>query len=273
MEYSYACPLCFSNRNKPLSRDLFKCVNCKAVFNAGYSPAGYEENYFVDMYKDQYGKTYHQDYDNIYALSSFRLITILKLLHRKDLKNISLLDIGSAMGFFLKCARDMGIGDILGNEISVFASESSQKDFQINTVSSSFLDFEPGQDFDIITAWYFVEHSEDPVYVIKKIFSLLRPGGVFGLAVPSFFGPQYFYHRKLWIDAFPRDHRVEFSPSVINNILKKVGFKKVYVKPAGFHPERILSKNSIFFPVFTYLYRYFSKFTGFSDTIEVFAVK
>ncbi|MCP4135312.1 MAG: class I SAM-dependent methyltransferase [bacterium] len=265
------CPTCTSRRYRSISSNLHTCLKCGIAFNSAYKTLVYDDNYFLDEYKKQYGKTYLDDYNHIYKLSQKRLNLIFKYLQKRN--DIRLLDIGSAMGFFLKCALDSGITRLAGIEISEYASSYCKKEFDISISNSPFSEIKELDSFDIVTAWYFIEHCENPLSEIKKIAGTIPKGGVFAFSTPSIFGPLFKFNIQQWIDSHPKDHRVDFSPSSAKKILKNAGFRKVYIKPAGIHPERILSKNSIFFGPFSFFYGLFSRITAFSDTIEVYAVK
>ena len=102
---------------------------------------------------------------------------------------------------------------------------------------------------------------------------MLNDGGVFALAVPSCFGPMFYFDRNEWVRTHPKDHRIDLSPEGAKKILKDIGFKKVKVIKCGYHPERVLRRESLFFMPFELIYRLYSSLTGFSDTIEIYAVK
>lgn len=256
-----------------ISESLRYCPSCSVSYNAAYRPLDYDDRYFLDEYQKQYGKTYEQDFPSIYNLSQQRLIKLLKHFPGKEYQGLRLLDIGSAMGFFLKAASDMGIGEVMGVEISRYASEYCSRTFGFSVINEAYSpDTIQGQ-FDIITAWYFIEHCPDPVRVIKELYGKLKPAGMLAFAVPSIFGPQYIFHKRAWAAEHPADHRIDFSPVSLKKVLKNAGFKKVFFSPGGFHPERIVPRESVFFGVFTCFYRYFSQRLSFSDTIEVYAVK
>jgi len=268
------CPVCSSEDFEDISSSLHRCRNCSAGFNSGYKPLLYNNNYFIDEYREQYGKTYLDDYDHIYSMSMERLKRIVPLVSKqKDLKNASLLDIGSAMGFFLKAAMDSGLGQLKGIEISEYAGGYCRDEFGIDVITSSFDDIEDPGMFDIITAWFFIEHCEDPGDVIGRIFSSLNQGGVLAFSSPSISGPLFRFNREEWIKTHPGDHRIDLSPASARTLLKKIGFKKVHIRAAGIHPERIVPRESILFRPFSFLYKIFSRLTAFSDTIEVYAVK
>lgn len=268
------CPVCSSDNGASIATDLYHCTTCRISFNAGYRPREYDDNYFLDEYRNQYGKTYLEDHDAIYAVSKKRLSRILKHIKiKKSPSAYSLLDVGSATGFFLQCARDSGIRNVSGIELSEYASRYCREHFHIPVIRSSFADVALAEKHDIITAWFFIEHCSDPVQVLKKIYSSLADGGVFAFSTPSIFGPLFVFDKASWIRTHPMDHRIDFSPGGARKILKKIGYKTIAVRPAGIHPERVVPPHSLLFKPFSILYRLFSALTSFSDTIEVYAVK
>ena len=272
--FELQCPLCLSGRTEEIYENhisLFKCRSCGIIFNATHRLLEYDDSYFTSQYREQYGKTYLEDFKNIYAASIRRINRIIKL--KKDIGSSRLLEIGSAMGFFLKAALDSGIKDVLGIEISGFAAKYCAETFHINVINSSFDETELNGKFDIIAVWYFLEHSHNPLEVVKSIFNSLNNGGIFAFSAPSFFGPQNLFSRNEWFSTHPEDHRIDFSPNVVKKFLKRIGFRKIIVFPGGIHPERIIRADSIFFRPFSKVYSGISRLLSFSDTIEVYAVK
>jgi SAM-dependent methyltransferase len=268
------CPICSSPSTLLISDNLYSCGICGITFNTAYAVKSYSDTYFLDEYRNQYGKTYIEDYDNIYALSSSRLSAIFNYLPNKSRRSdLSILDIGSAAGFFLACARDMGIGSVTGIEISDYASTYCLEHFKIPVIRSSFADVTLTSTYSIITAWYFIEHTADPVAMMEKIHHSLTPGGVFAFSVPSIFGPLFVFNRERWVRTHPTDHYMDFSPRGIKKILTGLGFSNIHVKAAGIHPERIFNPQSLLFRPFALLYGSVSRLISFSDTMEVYAIK
>lgn len=268
-----SCPLCDSSRSRALRNDVLRrCGNCGVIFNTQYRALDYDDSYFTADYRKQYGRTYEEDFENIYRLSLGRIKRISALSDRGDISGLSLLDAGSAMGFFLKAALDSGIKKVTGLEISGFASKYCREKFGIKVINSSFEDAEPGK-FDIITGWYFLEHCREPLKTAQKIYNMLHDGGVFAFSLPSSFGPQYFFSNDEWLKSHPADHIVDFSPAAARRFLKLIGFSKIKIFPGGIHPERIISQDSLMFRPFSILYTLISRITSFSDTIEVYAKK
>ena len=270
-EQPYNCPLCSKPSEKQITGDLFKCGKCELIFNINCRSLSYDRDYFISEYERQYGRTYPEDFKNIYSLSVQRLKIILQLI--KNRNDLSLLDIGSAAGFFLKAAEDSGIQKVMGVEISAFASDYCRKNFSIDVIESPFEDAVINEKFDIITSWFFIEHLADPLNAMKRIYDLLNEGGVFGLAVPSCFGPMFLFKKNEWIKTRPVDHRIDLSPKAAKTVLKNIGFKKVRAFRSGYHPERIMDRDSFLFKPFDLCYDIFTRVTAFSDTIEIYAVK
>ncbi len=269
---SLNCPLCGKSSDENISIDLHKCGKCSLVFNVNCKSLSYDRDYFISEYQGQYGKTYIEDFDNIYRMSVNRLDEIFKVL-KSGRTGCSVLDIGSAAGFFLKAAKDKGITKLKGIEISAFASDYCRKTFSIDVIESPFESAEIDEKFDIITSWFFIEHLMEPLQAMERIYQMLNDRGIFAMAVPSYFGPMFYLNREEWIKSHPKDHRIDLSPKGAKKILKEIGFKKVKITKCGYHPERVLSRDSIFYKPFELLYRVYTSITGFSDTIEIYAVK
>jgi len=265
------CPVCGKPSRHEISTSLKRCAECGIIFNTEFKSLSYGRDYFIDEYREQYGKTYIEDFDNIYSMAQGRLDRIL--CHFRGTEGLSLLDLGCAAGFFLKAAKDRGIEDLLGIEISPFAAQHCRENFGIEVIESPFNNADNSRMFSVISSWFFLEHMAEPYEVIQRVYSMLEDGGVFALGIPSWFGPSFHFNRKGWIDTHPQDHMIDLSPSSAKKILKKAGFRRVKVYRSGYHPERVVKKDSWVYPLFEPPYNLFSRVTAYSDTIEIYAVK
>ena len=145
----FYCPFCGTNKNKCISESLYYCKKCQHVINLNHKHISYDKDYFLSEYENQYGKTYINDYENIYRVSVKRINRIKNILGinssygcstpvvNNSLKNFSLLDLGCALGFFLKAAQDQGAEPLLGIEISEFASKYCTSKFSINVLNGN----------------------------------------------------------------------------------------------------------------------------------------
>jgi len=265
------CPICKGQEFNAITESLLHCLKCGIIYNTAWSPLSYSRNYFIEEYASQYGKTYIDDFKNIYSLSVSRLDKILKHIELKP--ELSILDIGCAAGFFLKAAQDRGIKNLTGIEISSFASSYCRNNYKINVINTPFEEVSIEAGYDIITAWFFIEHSPDPAAHLKKIYNLLADGGILAMALPSWFGPLFYFRKKQWIKTRPVDHKIDVSPDSVKKMLKYAGFETLSIHRCGYHPERVIKKGTILYNLFEPLYRIFTGITSFSDTIEVYARK
>ncbi len=273
MEKDVNCVICKLAKPVDIGLNLFHCKSCGTVFNFNHTELEYNDSYFLSDYKKQYGKTYLEDFDNIYNSSKKRITRLFKKLPNSDRSKLKILDIGSALGFFLKAAEDSGVGQVKGIEISKYASNYCKNDLQIDVIQSSFESIKFDENFDIISAWYFIEHNKNVADVITKIYNILNNGGVFAFSVPSSFGPLFKFNIKKWIETHPVDHSIDFTPKSIKLFLKQIGFTSISIYPAGIHPERVMNPKSLFYKIFKPLYKIYSNIFAFSDTIEVYAKK
>lgn len=267
------CPICGTQSTRRINESLRHCTSCSVAYNASYRPLSYDDRYFLDEYKRQYGKTYEQDFSVIYTVSKRRVKKILQHFPERERQSLRLLDIGSAMGFFLKAASDMGFGEVQGMEISRYASEYCIKNFKFSVIQKAYSPVEIPGLYDIITAWFFIEHSPDPLQVIRELYDKLKSPGMLAISVPSIFGPQFLLNREIWAETHPADHRIDFSPGALKKLLKDIGFHSVYFKPGGYHPDRVVSPSAFYFPLFSFFYTWFTRLFYFSDTLEVYALK
>ena len=270
------CPVCGGVRSRPVAENApyRRCRKCGAVFNTAHAPLSYSDSYFTTDYKAQYGRTYEEDFDPIYRSAQTRIGRILKLWASAHSGTpSSLLDIGCALGFFLKAAEDSGFTRLSGIEISQFAAEYARTRFGYAVEQKPFAPSALTGPYDAITAWYFLEHLENTAEALSAVCRSLRPGGIAAFSLPSYRGPLFTFSRREWVRTHPTDHRVDFSPKSVRAAMKNAGFSKVKVYPSGIHPERVIPRTSLLFPLFAPLYGVFSRLSAFSDTIEVYALK
>lgn len=242
---------------------FYKCPRCGNLYNSGYKTTAYEGDYFEDEYKKQYGLSYIDDKKNIQKKMFTRLNHIKKYMNQTEGKR--LLEIGSAAGFFLEIASDSGFLS-QGWEISAYMSEYANKQGN-KTTQGNFLDLldnEKTGNFDLVCAFYSIEHFQCQKKIWQGLSRLLNKGGLLALTVPSYFGPVYYFQKEQWIKTHPVDHFVDYSPSGIKKVCSLFGFKLLQAFPDAYHPERFIFGRSIIFRKF---YTMLQKKLVFSDTI------
>ncbi|MCW7463094.1 class I SAM-dependent methyltransferase [Leptospira limi] len=243
----------------------------------------YGDSYFMEEYKSQYKKSYYEDEPNLRAMAKRRLANLSKFapvpkVEKVDSKksspflNQTLLEIGSAAGFFLDEARIAGY-QTKGLELSPKEVEYSRNTLGLDVESSSVLSIEEGEwkeSFSVVSAFFVIEHIDDIEGIWKRLQTWLKPGGFLYLAVPSSFGPSFQTNPKEWFRTHPSDHFFDYSVHSLKKLLSILGFEVNYVRPMSYHSYRDLGLRG---KLPEWLYRLYANQFAYGDTIELIARK
>ena len=93
----------------------------------------------------------------------------------------------------------------------------------------------PGEAFDAVTAYYVIEHLDDPAAFLREARRILRPGGALLLRWPQS-APLVRWCRLLGvrIDLFDApSHLTDFTPESLKALLERKGFEAVRTWPGG----------------------------------------
>ncbi|MDE6719504.1 MAG: methyltransferase domain-containing protein, partial [Treponemataceae bacterium] len=310
----FDCPVCGekSSHGKIVARTAAhtfrRCPKCKMIYLAFStdSRVQYEKNYFEGEYKNQYGRTYLEDFDSIKAQGARRVRIIKKILKKNrlsktpaskkktsgatinyspstinySLSTINLLDVGCAYGPFLSAASEAGFSPF-GSDISVAAVNYVKNDLGFSCVNASFLDFDSEKEFgvsqfDALTMWFVIEHIQDLKSALTSANKFLKKGGVFAFSTPSASGVSARFSRQKFFEQSPRDHYSIWEIRRSKKILKMFGFKIKKIVSTGIHAERIpffkkreIQKGTFLFSLAVILCKMFK----LGDTYEVYCVK
>lgn len=207
----------------------------------------------------------------------------LKSLILKKMSTGKILDIGCNTGFFLD---EMAGFDRYGIDRSPSHGKIAQAKYGNNIFIGTFEDY-PAPDFlfDCITLQDVLDHTTDPLEVLKKCHRLLRPDGLLVVKVHDIACLYAKIMGKNFYAFLPPLHLFYFSRTSLALVLKKAGFKVDFFK----HMSHLLflstvfyrlsrgNQNSIFFKAFklirgTWLGR-INIYKNLHDIITVFAVK
>ncbi|MCL2520452.1 MAG: class I SAM-dependent methyltransferase [Spirochaetaceae bacterium] len=271
------CPSCSDKKERfgqiiyrSAAKSYAKCPSCGLVYQELYlkDTTIYDENYFFNEYKQQYGRTYLEDFDNIKAMAKIRL----KYLNKKAAGN-KLLDIGCAYGAFLQAANEHNF-DAVGLDASGAAINYIVNNLQLTAKHGRVPKQNPYQDdkFDVITLWYVIEHLQDFNQSLKQIAAMLNKGGLLAFATPKGNGLSAKINAAKFYAQSPNDHYFIFNSKQVSRLLKDYGFKVYAKRTTGVHPERKylgLNKNGLLYKWLKWLYTK----QGKGDTFEVYAYK
>jgi len=220
------CLLCKKDGGTPLHReDAFKMVRCPSCgfiylnprptggslfrFYQDYLP---EDGMSIDSWKRMMGPIFRR---------SARLIKR----HRDRGK---LLDVGTGFGFFLAEMKARG-WEAEGVEISRRAIDYARDVLKLTVHPGPLEDIAfRGNGFDVVTAFYVIEHLPDPAGFVSECYRILKPRGLLLLRYPHT-TPIKNMLRLLGIKNRLYDlpaHLSDFSPGTIQACLERAGFKR-----------------------------------------------
>jgi SAM-dependent methyltransferase len=135
-----------------------------------------------------------------------------------------ILDIGCGAGAFLNHVKSEKGCEVRGVDISEAAVEAAKNSFGLDIFKGTITEapFDDGS-FDVITAWWYLEHVPDPQATTAKISSLLKRNGYCIIGVPSFesFNAKCFRDKWYHLDC-PR-HLCIWTPSAMKRLLEHHG--------------------------------------------------
>ncbi|TGK52027.1 methyltransferase domain-containing protein [Leptospira kanakyensis] len=253
---------------------------CQRTGVLRYLPAKHREygdSYFMEEYKSQYKKSYYEDEPNLRVMAKRRLGNLKKLAEDKTKDRTSspkksLLEIGSAAGFFLDEARTAGY-QTKGLELSPKEVEYAKSTLGLDVEKTSVLSVGEGdwkEKFDVVSAFFVIEHIEEIEGIWKRLAAWTKPGGYLYLAVPSSFGPSFQTNPKEWFSTHPSDHFFDYSVHSLKKLLSILGFGLNYVRPMSYHSYRDLG---LLGKLPEWLYRLYANQFAYGDTIELIARK
>lgn len=263
-------------------RTFRRCSQCGIQYMSWTrepSTISYNNTYFFDDYKKQYGKTYLEDFPSIKA-QGIRRTSVMDMLYRNLNHSVTptVLDIGCAFGPFMDAANDAG-WSVFGIDPCDEAVNYIRNELHFPAAVSSFPDFDSGkefgiQTFDCITMWYVIEHFKNLDAILKAVSKNLKKGGLFAFATPSASGVSAKFNTQSFYENSPSDHYSLWEPVLAPAILKKYGFKVLKSVSTGHHPERFpsgkeLKANS----GKAFLLGTASKMMRLGDTFEVYCRK
>jgi SAM-dependent methyltransferase len=142
------------------------------------------------------------------------------------LEGVRWLDFGAGNGGLVRYARDHAAADARGFEEGSIAARAREHDIPIGST----LDDEPAGAFDVVTAIEVLEHTLDPLDELRRIRSLLRPGGLLLLTTGN--AAPFAQRLTRWPYVIPEIHVSFFEPDTLERALRSAGFEPGRM-PAG----------------------------------------
>jgi len=111
---------------------------------------------------------------------------------------LTVLDVGCGAGTFSFIAAEKGCivtgVDISQDAISSCRVSAANLGLDVEFIYDDFVDMKIGKKYDIIICSEVLEHTEDSLRVMEKLYELLVDGGILLFSVPLYSAPLYRYH-------------------------------------------------------------------------------
>jgi cyclopropane fatty-acyl-phospholipid synthase-like methyltransferase len=223
------CPLCgCAEESEPLYPDLgiVKCPACSLVrYDGSVEPAKlYTDRYF---HGGEYAD-YEADKPALRRNFSARITELCHLM-----PSGSLLEIGSAYGYFLEMAKEHW--RVRGMEISPEAAEHSRDTLRLNVTQGDFLD-QPDEPelYDLICLWDTIEHLTQPVRTLEKAARWLQPGGYVAVTTGDIGSLVARVRGEHWRLIHPPTHVTYFSRATLARTMERAGLRVHSVRAVGY---------------------------------------
>ena len=245
MQYTN-CNLCGAYETSVIAiQDDYRMVRCARCGLVYLNPRP-EPEILTTMYND-----YHQrdgrDGETWAVLMEKNFRDASALLNRTFPERGKLLDIGCGYGHFVGIMQSLG-WDATGIEPSPRTVKHARRK-GLHVIEST-LDTAVFSEnyFEAVTAFYVLEHLFDPLASLRKIFSVLKPGGMLILRVPhttpvvAMLGA-FGIKNRLYDPPF---HLYDFCPKTLKTLFEHSGFESVRIMPGSptlpfKYSERIIS--------------------------------
>lgn len=212
------CPFCNSSGNKlhekfgpKLQYTYVKCLDCKLIYQNPRPK--YDEIFLKDAYEEYEGylPAYVYDEKSLNSLDK-ELNEILKF----DKKKTAILEIGSAMGDFLKVSQKY-YSKCVGVDVAENMAEYVKSQLNLHVHIGSYIDVNFDEKYSCVHMSHVIEHIPNPKEWLSKTKQILEDQGVLVVNVPN-------------MNSLPRRFHL---------FLKRIGLKKGYWKNSSRTPDHL----------------------------------
>ncbi|WP_422770510.1 class I SAM-dependent methyltransferase [Plantactinospora sp. WMMC1484] len=235
-----------ADRHTRLDGNLRHCPSCTFTWTAHHLPPTtelYDESYFTgDGYED-----YYLPRPRRYE-STRRLRWLLRTTRNHPPR--TLIEAGSAGGYFIEAARHAGI-TAHGIEISEHAARHAREHLHVPVQHGHFETTTPAHPVDAVCAFHVLEHVDNPRHFLHAAHHMLNPQGWLALEVPNIASAAATRLGTDWPGLQLRYHRWHFTPESLIRLVTTTGYDVItcdtavfrYYMPVGYrlrHARRLV---------------------------------
>lgn len=257
---SAACIICGAKERKKLfSQGEWEIFCCNSCGLGVLDPQPTKEE-IIKLYNQEYFTEPGQngiDPDSKEFAHRLSLESTRIRLVRSQKRQGTVLDIGCGNAYFLAACQKKGF-NVHGLDISDYAVEYATQRLKLPvTVGEVDTVTLPENSFDVITMWHYLEHTENPRNIIKKVTPWLKKDGILVVDVPNYEGTDAQKDWENWVGWQLPYHLHHFTENSLKQLLTEMGFK--VVKTKTYHSE-VVKKQLKKIPIVKILAREVAKF-------------
>ncbi|MBI2635351.1 MAG: class I SAM-dependent methyltransferase [Parcubacteria group bacterium] len=224
------CPICDNSDEASIKQSLFpeffNCGKCGGHFIKEKIAVDYPEEYFEQKEKPSIIARLAIPVLNVFLAGKVRRVK--KIIKGK--KGAAVLDYGCGAGKLVDALIKKGI-DAIGFEPSVGARQITARNNlpvygEVKTVKDG---------YDLIMFWQSLEHTDNPLEVIRNAAGYLKKDGKLLIAVPNAGGWEARIFKDKWFHFSYPLHVIQFTPDAAKTMLDEAGFKILNID--YFNPE------------------------------------
>ena len=216
----FACPICEGNTFHPYKLGLVRCSVCHVVV----SPSIWEPGANSMMEEEFFGENYISS-SSVWVdlFESWNNTKTLARIARSHSPGHRLLEIGVGSGSFLNAARDAGY-EVTGCDLSTPICRQVRHKYDIPMHNAPLTTLIGKNHFDAIVMNHVLEHTNQPIELLRGVEQLLTSDGLLHIAVPNI----ACWEATLsgWVSYEPY-HLTYFTPQTLEKAISASGLEPI----------------------------------------------
>ncbi|MEQ1894743.1 MAG: class I SAM-dependent methyltransferase [Planctomycetota bacterium] len=206
---------------------IVRCEGCSLVFASPQPTQGELESYYGPEY-------FHKNAEKFLRFPMQRDVELRLTRYLDELRAVCptgrVLDVGCGTGLFPWLCGEAGFS-ATGVELSPYASELGRERLGVDIRTGRLEEMDAIQRFDAITMWDFLEHTTDPVDILRRAHALLEDGGHLLMTVPNVGSWWARCMGARWV-GFDKasEHLFYFTHKSLGRMLERAGFTPLSVR-------------------------------------------